>query len=185
MFICKQTFFALVITVCVPFLLTAQQADESARSLFHYPWLHKHLPVSELTTYEGEKTKLFEPESARLYVFNFWFSACPPCLNEISWLNRIEQEFKGKNIRFIAISFDDKETHSEIIRHHPFSFEQFYLDRNEIYTNQLVMGFPTTVITDEKGTVLYSKAGGAADEEGAKKIYFLLTEELKKYSNDK
>jgi thiol-disulfide isomerase/thioredoxin len=55
-------------------------------------------------------------------VLNFWFIACGPCRMEVTPLNEVVKQFKGKGVVFLSVA-SDKET--DLVKHlqtMPFSF---------------------------------------------------------------
>jgi thiol-disulfide isomerase/thioredoxin len=62
-------------------------------------------PLFELPDPEGKPFKL-ESLKGNAVIVHFWASWCPPCLSEIPhWLD-FAAEWKGKPVRFLAVSLD-------------------------------------------------------------------------------
>lgn len=84
---------------------------------------------------------------------NFWFTKCPPCIEEIPLLNKLENQYKGK-INFITISFNDKKTIDEFIKQQPFNFQHITDSKKQI-DELKISAYPTNLILDKNGIVKF------------------------------
>ena len=46
----------------------------------------------------------------RIRIINFWATWCPPCLKEIPDFIALQEQYVGKNIQFIGVAIDNKES---------------------------------------------------------------------------
>jgi thiol-disulfide isomerase/thioredoxin len=47
-------------------------------------------------------------ESLKKYVYiDVWATWCGPCLQEVPFLQKVEEQYQGKNIEFVSISVDN------------------------------------------------------------------------------
>ena len=53
---------------------------------------------------------------------NFWFTRCPPCIEELPLLNQLKENFKDK-VNFISITFDDLAAVEVFLKKHNFDFK--------------------------------------------------------------
>jgi thiol-disulfide isomerase/thioredoxin len=53
-----------------------------------------------------ELKKLFEQENDSTYVINFWATWCKPCVKELPYLEKLNEELKDKKVRVILVSLD-------------------------------------------------------------------------------
>ncbi len=56
--------------------------------------------------FDGTKTSLDDLKGSYVYI-DIWATWCGPCKREIPYLQKLEEKFKGKNIKFVSISVDD------------------------------------------------------------------------------
>src|ERR687893_223477 len=93
---------ALVLTASVTVF---SQAAKPAAS----PESKSAAPAFSLTSMDGKK---FELASLRgkVVVINFWFTGCPPCIEEMPKLNELVEKFKDKDVVFIAPTWDNEAT---------------------------------------------------------------------------
>ena len=69
---------------------------------------------------------------------------------EIPDLNELKAEYVGKNVEFLAITFDQKDQVSGFLQKNPFDF-QILPNAQEIIGVYGVQGFPTSVVIDKEG----------------------------------
>jgi len=154
------------------------QADSSrALDPWTYPWLNQEFPLNPLLSIDGDSLNL---KGGKVTLINFWFSSCPPCLAEIPALNDLKSEFANQGVQFIAINFETETEIRRFLEYQEFDFHQVQLDRNEINRLQLSLGFPTHLIIDNQGRVIYQKSGGSTDIEKAAAFINTLAQEIKK-----
>ena len=64
------------------------------------------IPVYNFTEIEP----LFNPSGNNdtVYIFNFWATYCAPCIKELPYFDRINNEFSDKKVKIILVSLDFK-----------------------------------------------------------------------------
>src|SRR5687768_5632274 len=65
----------------------------------------KQLPDFSVETIGGDKIET-EKLRGKVLVINLWMIDCHPCITELPDLNRLVQEYKSKDVVFIAITFE-------------------------------------------------------------------------------
>jgi len=92
--------------------------------------------------------------SGKVVVINFWFTACPPCLEELPTLNKISKKFKQKACVFLAPTIDNKQMILDYLKTYKFDFKIIPNSENWI-VNELgiISGYPTTIVLDKKGII--------------------------------
>ena len=123
----------------------------------------------DLQNMNGEKVSL-ESLKGKVVLINFWFINCPPCRMEIPDLNELKKAYTGKNVEFLAITFDPKDQVNEFLQKIPFDYQIFPGARGIIETYG-VQGFPTSVIVDKYGKVVNSKMGGSMNIKEELKVF--------------
>ncbi len=63
---------------------------------------------NDYINYNGGTTSLKDLRGKYVYI-DIWATWCHPCMDEIPFLNEIEEKYKDKNIAFVSISIDRKE----------------------------------------------------------------------------
>ena len=149
---------------------------------YHYKWFNQKLPLDTLVSYQGDT--LIISGAKKSYVISFWLTTCPPCRAEAKWLNKLKAEYESDSLGFIAITFEPSEELMAFLKDHPFSFEHFYLEQKIINELSLARGYPTNLLLNSKGIVVFYKAGGYADEERAEVIYTTFAQQIKEHFGD-
>ena len=94
----------------------------------------------------------------QVVVLNFWFTACSPCIKEIPLLNDIAEKYKDK-VHFLAISFDKNDAYlARVIRVREMKY-QIIADRRDICDAYKIKLYPTNIVIDKKGKVVFSEMG--------------------------
>ncbi|MBU3599716.1 TlpA family protein disulfide reductase [Polynucleobacter sp. 30F-ANTBAC] len=102
-------------------------------------------------------------------VLNFWAPWCPPCVEEMPELVRVQEKYRSKNVLFVGIGVDS-----------PSNLRQFLLKTPVNYPIVLgglegsnwaksmgnpSSGLPFTVLIDEKGSIKKVKLGKISEDE--------------------
>lgn len=110
-----------------------------------YSFINKEGKVEKLTT-----------NAAEYYVLDFWFLACPPCIEQHKEIKTQLDRLKQQKIEFIGISTDKNlEKWKSYLEKHEYTWPNFLQDRGKTITDQLgISGFPTYLILDKTGKIL-------------------------------
>jgi peroxiredoxin len=111
----------------------------------------------ELVDLTGKKYKLSELKG-KVVVLNFWFVECKPCIMEIPELNELTEEFKGKEVVFLAIALNEKKQLKKFIKTTLFKYN-IVSNGQSSSDSYGVKGFPTNVIIDQNGLIQYVSTG--------------------------
>ncbi len=109
----------------------------------------------------GEKFDL-KKMTGKVFVINFWFIGCPPCRAEIPDLNKVVEHYKGNDdVVFIALCLDEGYRIKDFIQSSPYEYHiisdsRYLADRYGVHL------FPTNVVVNREGKVVYSSVGGVA-----------------------
>lgn len=120
----------------------------------------KPAPEFELENLEGRKIELSELKG-KVVILNFWGTGCAPCKVEIPQLNKLVDEYKDKNVVFLAISSDSPEVLRKFLKIRPFSY-QIMIDKEgkAFKAYNKIEAIPVHFIIDKKGFIRFSRLGG-------------------------
>lgn len=143
--------------------LSIEELDKQAKAL-----KGKQAPAFKLTTLSG---KQFTNKNllGKTVVLNFWFIACPPCVEEIPELNALAASYSNqKDIVFLSVTFDKAEKIEVFLKKHPFNYQ--HISRNsgglKAIKAYMISTFPTHMVINSDGLIALSKVSGS----GIKKV---------------
>lgn len=80
---------------------------------------------------------------------------------EIPKLNKLVKKYK--NVTFISITFDKKETVKKFLKTHEFNYKHI-AENDPIIDDYQTSAFPTHLIIDQKGEIIFRKVGDFIEE---------------------
>lgn len=92
----------------------------------------------------------------KVIVLNFWSITCGPCIKEMPELNKLVRKYQGKDVEFIAISYDTKDQLKEFFKTHQFTYKQI-ADAQNIVDLYKATAYPMNLILDKNGKILFSQ----------------------------
>jgi len=121
----------------------------------------------------------------KITIINFWFELCAPCVAELDALNKLYNTFAANpKFQFISFSVDAPELARESIKRYNLLYPVISISHEECYRLNCNLGFPTTIIVDERGNMVFIKPGGhiekQAVEEDIDKIARIIQENINK-----
>jgi thiol-disulfide isomerase/thioredoxin len=104
--------------------------------------------------------------AGKVVALNFWFINCGPCRREMPEMNEMVESFKdNKDVVFIGIALDEKYNIEEFLKTNPFLYN--IIDNGRYIASQYgVTLYPTHVILDRQGKVLFHTSGFATNTVG-------------------
>jgi peroxiredoxin len=134
----------------------------------------KQAPEFIATTLSGKDLKLSSLRG-KIVVINFWFTGCPPCLQEIDILNDLVRKYSKRKVVFIAISVVDKpEKLKAFLKRIPFDYQMVTADPSVVQRYKVRI-YPTNLVVDSDGRILFSGSGFH------KNIGLVLSQEIEKH----
>jgi len=111
-------------------------------------------------TIEGLEIDLNNSQGKTITVLNFWFIGCGPCRKEIPFLSElVEQNVMRSDIRFIAISNIDSERALVYVQQKLGIKYELIAKAQHIADAYHVKLYPTNVVVDKSGKVVYAETG--------------------------
>jgi thiol-disulfide isomerase/thioredoxin len=132
--------------------------DPAIKAFFANPW----------QTPDGKSVDT-EQWRGKVLVVNFWASWCPPCVEEMPTLDKLQQEFKAQNVLFVGIGIDSPSNIREFLAKTPVSYP-IVTGGMEGSNLSKQMGnsqgaLPYTIIINSQGKATISKLGKIGEEE--------------------
>lgn len=119
--------------------------------------------------YAGGTTSLKDFRGSYVYI-DVWATWCVPCIYEIPFLEKIEKEYHGKNIKFVSISIDsEKDTQKwrDMIKAKSMSGIQILADKDydsQFIKDYFIYGIPRFILIDPQGNVVNYDAPRPSEE---------------------
>ena len=135
-------------------------------------------PNFELYDIDSNIVKLSDFKGKYVYI-DIWATWCSPCIKQIPYLQKLEEEFKDKEIVFISIAKNDNKIRwKKTVRQNKLSGIQLFApDENiEFFNFFMVDGVPRFIFIDKERKIINAKAKRPSNEK--------LIEELNKLLKD-
>ena len=137
----------------------------------------KRAPNLELTDQAGKTQKISNLRGS-IAVVNFWATWCGPCREELPMLTRLSKEYAGKNVRFVAVSADERKNRATVgnfVNANQLEME-IWLGANLDMLDRAKLGneLPATFILDQQGDVVARVLGQAREQDIRKPLDWLL-----------
>lgn len=127
--------------------------------------LGKQYPVFKATSLDGQTIEE-KGLVGKVSIINFWFKYCKPCVAEMDELCILQQKFiENPAFQFISFTSDSSDDAKESVEKLQLSFPVYPISRNECYRLNFNQGFPTTIIVDKVGKIVFLKSGGSLEKE--------------------
>jgi peroxiredoxin len=118
-------------------------------------------PDFDVHTLEGKQLNL-SGLRGKVVVLNFWFTGCAPCRVEMPGLNNLTDDFKDKDVVFIAFALDGADALESFLKEKQFDY-QIVPDASKIATLYGVEAYPTHIIINPEGQIEFTLTGGSPD----------------------
>ena len=137
---------------------TGLASEPSIKAFFANNWQSPDGKTVETQNWQG-----------KVLVVNFWASWCPPCVEEMPSLDKLQKEFLQQNVLFVGIGIDSSSNIREFLSKTPVSYP-IVIGGLEGSNLSKQMGnsqgaLPYTVIINAKGKSTYSKLGKINEED--------------------
>ncbi len=122
-------------------------------------------PNFTLTTLDGKQVSLSDFRGKAVMI-NFWYAACPGCLEETPGIERFyaAQHAAGKDLVILAVnSVDDAPTAQQFVQQYAITYTPVLDDNQRVATLYNLTATPTSYFIDRQG-IIRSVVVGPVDE---------------------
>ena len=146
-----------------------------------YYYQQRNLPIE--TTKDDIFPSIIKKHKGKVIYIDFWATWCGPCLIEIPFSLKLQNEFKGKEVAFVYLCVKSKKDKWEImITDYKIKGDNYLLNDSQydILSEKFqISGIPHYVLVNEKGEIVDKNAqrpsfGDALNRELIDKVKFLL-----------
>ena len=123
----------------------------------------KPSPKFDYENQKGGKTSLESLKGKYVYI-DVWATWCGPCLQEVPSLQKVEEQYQGKNIEFVSISVDnikDREKWSNLVNKKQLGGIQLLADKDlssDFIKQYGILAIPRFILIDPNGNIVNSDA---------------------------
>ncbi|MFQ5444428.1 MAG: TlpA family protein disulfide reductase [Nitrospinales bacterium] len=136
------------------------QKGELQASGMEYPEENFFAPSFELPSLNGKKYKLSDYRGKVVFI-NFWATWCVPCKTEMTSMDRLYQQFKGRDFEMLAINVDqDISLIKPYLKKYNLTFPVLLDPGGKLAKKKYkTIGLPETYIVDKKGLIVHKAIG--------------------------
>ncbi len=110
------------------------------------------IPDYELKDQYGQSITNHSFDQSKVTVYNFWFTTCEHCLDEIPKLNELVSSFNPAQVNFIAPTFNTHTQVAKFLEDHTFNYT--ILTNGKSLTQALhIRSYPTHLVVDHNGVI--------------------------------
>ena len=95
-----------------------------------------------------------EDTQGKLLVLKCWFITCKVCVEEFPELNELVDAYRGQDVAFVSLAFDEKEKLKTFLARKEFKYATIPLQKKYMSKKLKVKQYPTHLIVAEDGTIL-------------------------------
>ncbi len=133
-------------------------------------------PDFQLTTLEGETVKLSDYKGQGVFL-NFWASYCPPCKEEMPYMQSHYEVFKDKGVVILAINIGEpKHVVESFVSENGFTFPILLDPNQEVVNSYGVVAIPVSFLIDENGKVVDRITASLTESQIAEYMKLILPE---------
>ncbi|WP_300567339.1 TlpA disulfide reductase family protein [Flavobacterium sp.] len=125
-------------------------------------------PTFNYENYKGGKTSLESLKGKYVYI-DVWATWCGPCRREIPSLQKVEEQYEGKNIEFVSLSIDakkDYEKWKKFVDEKKLGGIQLFADNDwnsQFAKDYAIEGIPRFILIDPNGNIVSADAPRPSD----------------------
>ena len=147
--------------------------------------INRNLPCFSAISLDGNKISN-NSLTGKITLVNLWFQGCSPCLAEFEMLNRVYHQHKTNNsFQFLSFTFDSPAEIKQTIEKYSLPYKVYPISREECNRLNFGLGFPTIIIINSKGKIVFFRTGGFLDKEKIEESILNVNEKIKKLLNEK
>lgn len=125
-------------------------------------------PKFDYENYKGGKTTLESLKGKYVYI-DVWATWCGPCRREIPSLQKVEEQYHGKNIEFVSLSIDTKKDYDKwrkFVEEKKLGGIQLFADSDwssKFVQEYAIEGIPRFILVDPNGNIVSADAPRPSD----------------------
>ncbi len=171
--------FSFIVMFCVSIPVLAQESnkksetnasqensfseDELFKALGVRNMVNEQAPSFVLKDVEGNEVSL-EKLKGNVVLIDFWATWCAPCREELPYIEKIAEEFRGKGLVTLTISAEQGNIVSTFLSKNKYKIKSLVDSNKEVSSKYQVKGLPTAFVVDRDGKIVTHFIGGRDEE---------------------
>lgn len=138
--------------------IAATTAPIPATNLTTLTTLERPIPAPQLSLTDSQQRHLdLRSLKDQVVLVNFWATWCPPCVEEIPSLNRLQDNYSNQQVKIVSVDYRESPKEIEaFLQQIPVDFPVL-MDRDGLTSLAWrVFSFPSSFIVDRQGRIRYS-----------------------------
>ena len=132
------------------------------------PQIGQQAPEFTLKNLNGDKIKLLDLSQKGTVLVNFWASWCAPCKEEVPTLNEIQRKYRDRGLTVVGVSVEDPAPAVvSFMKRHNVQYSVLLDSDGRVSRRYGLIGFPTNILIDRQGKILFLKPGLIDEKEMA------------------
>lgn len=121
-------------------------------------------PAFELETATSSKVALQDLRNNYVYI-DFWASWCGPCRQSFPWMNALQEKYKSKGLRVLAINLDmNRSDADKFLAEVPAQFQIAFDNKGLLPKLYAVKGMPSSFLIGPDGKIIFQHTGFMANK---------------------
>ena len=124
---------------------------------------------TRLKNVNGQHSSIIkEAGNSQLIVLDFWATWCKPCIKAIPKISELAEHYENKGVSFIGINTDSPRNLAKVkpfVKTHNIKYPVLLDVDQEIMNELLINAFPTLLILNREGKVLFTHRGFSNGDE--------------------
>jgi len=139
-----------------PLPLTKNSSTDSGIDIYLKKYKGTNQPLSIKLLDAHDRPFVKNDFTGKVTVINFWATWCPPCVEEIPSLNRLNKKMRGKPFDLISVNYaEDKQTILKFLKKVDVDYPVLLDNDGEFAKKWNVITYPSTFIIDTHGNIIY------------------------------
>jgi thiol-disulfide isomerase/thioredoxin len=156
----KKLTFVVGLLAIIFVLPACSGAQSEAEALPVAPVENALAPDFELTDMQGNAVRLNDYRG-KVVLVNFWATWCPPCVEEIPSLGRLQQKFSTEELVVVSVDVgEEKASVQEFLKKVPARYPVMLDPDGRTVADWNLRAFPTTFVVDREGRISLAYFGG-------------------------
>ena len=121
-------------------------------------------PDFSLPSLNGKTYKLSDLKG-KVVLLDFWATWCPPCREELPFIEKLHKEFSGKGLVVLGINDEDKATVQQFVNQQKLTFTNLLDSQGTTARAYKVTAIPRVILIDKDGKIVKDITGYSKENE--------------------